>query len=88
MELEYNVPWFRAHECYDHQKTGRSQRVKEQLNLMKKRVKRFGDGLLTELINPGGGGQSQTCWNLPFGDGENGANQKLQNSCLMTCNLG
>ena len=53
MELEYNVPWFRAHECYDHQKTGRSQRVKEQLNLMmmKARVKRFGDGLLAELIN-------------------------------------
>ena len=51
MELEYNVPWFRAHECYDHQKTGRSQRSKEQLNLMKARVKRFGDGLLAELIN-------------------------------------
>ena len=47
MELEYNVPWFRAHECYDHQKTG----IKEQLNLMKTRVKRFGDGLITELIN-------------------------------------
>ena len=51
MELEYHVPWFKAHECYDHQKTGRSQRIKEQLNLMKARVKRFGDGLLAELIN-------------------------------------
>ena len=36
-----------------------------------------------------GGGQPQTCWNLPFGDGEkwgkvgkNGANLKLRNSCL------